>query len=362
MSPAANLPPPSDSLGLSREPEITSPVDLCTPAGRLNAAAVGFTRRPLHRCNLPKPALRDGGRPWGRRKQWDYWAVTTDSYLFSVTYANLDYLGLVVAQFLHFETGRLLERMDYLPFAPGFRQPDTVAGGDIRYRGLGLSLHIAEQPDGTRLRATFRTLGGVAVDADLSVALPKDHQTLGVVIPWSETRFQYTAKHNTRPAEGRVIVDGRIHRFDARNNAYGCLDYGRGIWPYETVWNWASASGRQDSQVVGLQLGGKWTDGTGMNENALCIAGRLHKLGDLDFLYDRRDFSAPWQIRSRDSARIALRFTPFFERASNLNLGIASTEIHQLFGRFEGTVHDDDGHPLRVRDLIGWAEEHRARW
>ena len=36
----------------------------------------------------------------GRKKRWDYWAVTTDSYVFSITYANLDYLGLVVAQFL----------------------------------------------------------------------------------------------------------------------------------------------------------------------------------------------------------------------------------------------------------------------
>jgi hypothetical protein len=344
----------SSPRGLSLEPELTSPVDLCTPDGRLHRAAVGFTRRPLHRCNL--------SGSWGRKKRWDYWAVTTNSYLFSVTYANLDYLGLVVAQFLHFETGRLLERLVYLPLAPGFSQAETVAGADIHYRGLGITLHIAEQRDGTRLQVAFRTLTGVSVNADLLVSMPTGHQTLGVVIPWSDTRFQYTSKHNTRPAHGRVIVDGRIYRFDGKNGAYGCLDYGRGIWPYDTVWNWASASGRQDGQVVGLQLGGKWTDGTGMNENALCIGGRLHKLGDLDFQYDRRDFSSPWQIRSRDSSRIDLRFTPFYERSSRLDLGIASTEIHQLFGRFEGTVADDDGHRLTIRDLIGWAEEHRARW
>ncbi len=342
------------ALGLSSEPEITAPVDLCTPSGRLNRAAIGFSRRPLHRCNL--------SGAFGRKKRWDYWAVTTDSYVFSITYANLDYLGLLVAQFLHFESGRLLERLLYLPLAPGFRQPETVAGADIRFAGLGLLLDIAEQPDGTRLRAQFRTLGGVAVDADLFVAMPAGHQTLGVVIPWSDSHFQYTSKHNTRPAHGRVIVDGRIFRFAADNGAYGCLDFGRGIWPYETVWNWASASGRQDGQVVGLQLGGQWTDGTGMNENALCIGGRLHKLGDLDFLYDRRDFSAPWQIRSRDSTRIDLRFIPFYERKSALDLRVAATEIHQLFGRFSGTVADDAGQRLVIRDLIGWAEEHRARW
>ena len=36
----------------THEPEITEPVDLCLPDGRLNPAAVGWTRRPLHRANL----------------------------------------------------------------------------------------------------------------------------------------------------------------------------------------------------------------------------------------------------------------------------------------------------------------------
>ncbi len=340
--------------GRSAEPECTVPVDLCTPSGDLNRAAVGFSRRPLHRCNL-------SGR-WGRKKRWDYWAVTTDACLFSVTYANLDYLGLVVAQFLHFPTGRLLERLLYLPFAPGFAQPEAVAGSDIVFAGLGLRLAIREAADGTRLDVAFRTLSGACVRADLFVEMPRGHQTLGVVIPWSDSLFQYTSKHNTRPARGRVVVDGHIHRFEDRNNAFGCLDFGRGIWPYDIVWNWASASGHQDGHVVGLQLGGKWTDGTGMNENALCIDGRLHKLGDVDFLYDPRDFTAPWQIRSRASSRIDLQFTPFFERAGSVDLGLARTRIHQLFGRFSGVVHDDDGHRLAIRDLIGWAEEHQARW
>lgn len=341
-------------VGRSTEPELTSPVDLCTAAGRLNRAAVGFTRRPLHRCNL--------SGHWGRKKRWDYWAVTTDACLLSVTYANLDYLGLVVAQFLDFASGRLQERMLYLPLAPGFAQPQCVAGSDIVFSGLGLRVAIREQADGTRVQASFRTGSGVAVRADVLVTLPSGHETLGVVIPWNDSLFQYTSKHNTRPAHGSVVVDGRIYRFDDSTHAYGCLDFGRGIWPYDIVWNWASASGVQDGHVVGLQLGGQWTDGTGMNENALCIDGRLHKLTDLDFHYDRSDFTAPWRICTRDSARVELTFTPFFERAGSVDLGLACTQIHQLFGRFSGSVRDDDGHRLVIRDLVGWAEEHRARW
>lgn len=43
----------------STEHEITDPVDLCLPSGRLNRAAVGWTRGPLHRTGLG----RGGAQP-----------------------------------------------------------------------------------------------------------------------------------------------------------------------------------------------------------------------------------------------------------------------------------------------------------
>jgi hypothetical protein len=36
--------------------------------------------------------------------------------------------------------------------------------------------------------------------------------------------------------------------------------------------------------------------------------------------------------------------------------------VHQIFGRYRGTVRADDGEGVRLDDLIGFAEEHHARW
>jgi hypothetical protein len=33
-----------------------------------------------------------------------------------------------------------------------------------------------------------------------------------------------------------------------------------------------------------------------------------------------------------------------------------------MFGRYNGTAVLDDGATLAIRDLIGFAEEHRAHW
>ena len=56
---------------------------------------------------------------------------------------------------------------------------------------------------------------------------------------------------------------------------------------------------------MGVQLGGKWTDGTGMTENALCVGGRLSKLSEeLVWTYDTGDWLRPWTIRTPGSDRV----------------------------------------------------------
>lgn len=336
------------------ERELREPVALALADGRLNMEAIGWSRRPVQTCDLPGP--------WGRRKQWDYWCVITDTHLLSVTYANLDYLGMASAWFLDFSSGLSLERAVASPFAIGFDQPATVGGGDIHWSGLGLDLDIVEEDGGTRLRTRFNK-SGHTVDADIFVAMPAGHETLSVTVPWSERRYQFTSKHNTRPATGTLLVDGRSFEVSESNEAFGILDYGRGVWPYRCDWNWASASGHQNDDVIGLQFGGKWTDGTPSTENAVCVNGRIHKISeDVEWSYDRANFDAPWTLRTADSSAVDLTFTPFHQRRSKANGGLIATEVHQCFGHFSGQVSPADTDPITIDGLLGWAEEARWRW
>lgn len=46
-------------------------------------------------------------------------------------------------------------------------------------------------------------------------------------------------------------------------------------------WNWAAGAGHTaDGRALGLQFGGKWTDGTGQLENAVVVDGTLFPLHD----------------------------------------------------------------------------------
>ncbi|OPZ28006.1 MAG: hypothetical protein BWZ02_01448 [Lentisphaerae bacterium ADurb.BinA184] len=60
--------------------------------------------------------------------------------------------------------------------------------------------------------------------------------------------------------------------------------------------------------------------------------------------------------------RLDLTFTPFKERIATTKLGIIDSEVHQMFGRYTGHVRLDDGQTVELPGIIGFAEEHHARW
>ena len=340
---------------LTHEKEITSEVLECLDDGTLNPEAVGFSRRPLHRCNLKGS--------WGRKKRWDYWCVTSREGALSITYADIDYIGLATVSFLDFETKEFTEKVAVVPLARGFSQPETVAGSDVVFNGSGLHFGIHEEKERARVVVSFKKLGGPHVEAELEIDRPATHETLNVLVPWSDTRFQFTSKKNTLPTRGHVTVGKRRYEFGAANDSFATLDFGRGKWPRKTTWNWGSASGHSGEDVIGLQFGGKWTDGTGVTESGLVINGKLSKIGEaIEWTYNTRDYREPWLLKSRESRAVDLVFDPFYERTMKLPLGSWGAEVHQCFGRYSGRITDEEGQEYEIEDIIGWAEEMRASW
>jgi hypothetical protein len=332
--------------------EITREVLLCDDKGRLNPDAVGWSRRPFHVCNLR------GNFP--RKKKWDYWCITGDRFLFSATIAHIDYLSIGAAYFLEYDTERFAEQVAVKVLSRLPVMPETV-DGTIQFEHGRTRLTFACAGNGLRLSVWSSSFAGKPLEASFDIARPADHESLNVVIPWSSERFQFTSKQHCLPTEGTVTWGNDTFAFSP-GSTFACLDFGRGIWPYRTTWNWAAFSGRSGHDTVGLNMGAKWTDNTGANENGILLNGHLHKLfDDIVFEYDDRDFMRPWRMTSESSGAIQLTFTPFYDRAGDTNLLFIRSRVHQMFGRYDGTLRVDGG-TIPVDGIVGWAEEHRARW
>ena len=335
------------------ENELTTTVNLCRADGSLNPAAVGWSRTPLHTCNL-------SGR-WPRKKRWNYWAVTSDKFLFSATVSNVDYSGLVFVYVADFARNVYREKTLIVPLGRGCDLPDTVDAG-VHFAGKGMRVEMAQTAGGVDLAVDVADFDGRPLTARFAITVPPGHETLNVVIPWNERTFQFTSKQNTLPAEGAVEWEGGTLRFSGAQS-FACLDFGRGIWPRDCVWSWGSASGRQNGgRTIGLNLGGQWTDGTGYTENGICVNGRLTKISEtLHWKYETNDFRRPWHILAPSGA-VNLTFTPFMERVASSNLWLVKSEVHQMFGHYDGVVTTEDGESISVRGLLGWAEDHVAKW
>ncbi|GAA1965754.1 DUF2804 domain-containing protein [Agromyces allii] len=341
------------------ERELTSTVALCGPDGRLDPAAVGWTRTPLH-----DTSGIDGRRVWGRNKRWEYWGVMTPTHVLAVTVSSIDYAAVHAVLVYDRRDGRVIDRTAIAPFGRGATLPASLGDGPAAARARGLAIDIADAQrdgvDGTLLRATVS--GAEGVRFEVFAERPAGHEALGVVVPWSSTRFQYTVKDVARPATGWVEVDSAagVERTEVvAGESWAVLDHGRGRWPYRMVWNWGAGSGTVDGRTVGLQLGAKWTDDTGSTENAVVVDGRLHKIGEeLDWVYDEADWLAPWRVHG---ATADLRFEPFWDRVSATELVVFGSHGHQCFGSWSGWV-EVDGERLEVDGLVGWAEDVRNRW
>ena len=203
------------------EKEITTPVALTLPNGRLNPAAVGWSRTPLHDTS----GIGRGMQRWGRNKRWEYWAVTSPSHIIALTVSSLDYAAVHELWVLDRATGIPVGANVTGILGGSATLPPSLGEGPARAATKKLRIDIEEVPGGTRLRAVTDR-----VALDVFAARPEGHEALAVVVPWNEKQFQYTVKDVARPASGTVSVDGTTFSL-AVGESWAVLDHGRGRWP-----------------------------------------------------------------------------------------------------------------------------------
>ncbi len=340
----------------THERELTEPVDLCVPDGSsLNPTARGWSRTPLHRANLTGC--------FGSNKRWDYWAILAGDLVVSMVYSNIDHFGLADIYWVDMATGETGGKAILTPPA-AIELPERPGSAPLIVNRDGLDLRITDDDSGTHLSAEWTEEDGREGRLEVLVEMPDGHESLNVVIPWSDTVFNFTSKHQARPAVGHLVIGDRRWSIGGSNGAesWGVLDVGRGRWPHEITWNWGGGAGRAGDHIIGLQIGAKWTQGSGFTENGLIVDGRLTKLGsELQWDYSWDEPMEPWRI-SDPGGQLDMVLTPRFDKHSHADAGEFGSETHQVFGTWSGRLRTDDGREIDFEGLQGFAEEARQRW
>ncbi|WP_077324509.1 DUF2804 domain-containing protein [Virgibacillus siamensis] len=337
-------------MTVNMEREITEPVLLCDKSGNLNYDSVGWAKKPIITANLSGHFLR--------KKKWNYWCVFSREALLSATISHLDYAAVCFIYYLEYETKEFHEKTFIIPFNKDIQMPEEILDS-VNAMSKDTGIFFIWNNDYMNLKIHCTDFGGAELKADINIHYPEDMETLNVIVPWSDKQFQFTAKHHCLPADGSFSIGTKTFSCNPETD-FGVLDFGRGIWPRKSTWNWGMASGRQGNDVIGLNFGGKWTDGTGSTENAAVRNGVITKISeDVDFIYNRHDLMQPWSIQSN---QVRLTFEPFYKRTSAFNALAIKSNMYQIVGHFYGEItlrHDDT---LVIDKLLGCIEDHTATW
>lgn len=330
------------------ETEITSPVKLTLPDGRFNAASHGWARQPI----IDASAI-DGGFLNGRNRRWEYWCVLTPTHILAFSIADNDYFAPGSVWIFDRKANKAVVNFASNEPCGTIKLPGNVADGPATARHKDLSVDIDQVEGGTRIRASVP--GG---SFDVFAAKPEGHECLAVVVPWTDELFQYTIKDISRPATGSVTVGDKT--YEVPEGSWAILDHGRGRWPHDVHWNWGAGSGKlADGRVMGLQVGDKWTDGTGSTENSFLLGTRVYKISEkLTWVYDTEDWMKPWHISGGGLDAV---LTPVYNKASSVDTPQVKSRTDQCFGTWKGTF-DTGSEVISFEGLDGFVEDVTKTW
>lgn len=295
--------------------------------------------------------------PFYRIKEWDFYQVSDGEMCLQFTYGHASYAGQVHAMLFNFKTGEMLAstgKILVLPFGSLKLPENAEDDSDIRYEKGKFFLRF--KTVGKQRYLTFRAPG---FEAQITLERQTPH-SLVIHVPFKEyqTAFYYNQKINCMTARGDVTYGGKTYSFG--EDAYGLLDWGRGVWPFHNEWYWSNGTGLVDGELFGFNLGTGFGDTSKATENILFYKGECHKLGRVHFDLGT-EYMKPWHLYD-DEGRLDFTLTPTYDRTTKMKVLFVDNCCHQMFGDFSGTAVLNDGTKLQIDDLKAFAEHAVNNW
>lgn len=295
--------------------------------------------------------------PW-RIKEWDFYQVSNQNLCLQFTIGHASYAGQISLMLFDFVKGEKLldlNKILALPFGSLNMPANAEADNVLTYHKGGVFMSFETKGEERTLTCHW---GKVETRIRLKRQNP---DSLVINLPFDEYAhaFYYNHKINCMTAEGYVRSDGQEWRFH-KEDSFGILDWGRGVWPFHNEWYWSNGSGYLEGEMFGFNLGCGFGNTDTASENMLFYGGKSHKLGKVDFILGE-EYMRPWHIRDREG-RLDLCLTPVYDRTTAIKLLWVDNCCHQMFGAFSGKAVLDDGKVLEVKDVISFAEHAVNNW
>ena len=308
------------------------------------------------------------GNPF-RIKEWDYYYVGDQNRGIALTIDDNSYMDLCSCTVFDYKNKTYWERSVGRALTNGKRNlPFSSASGETVYQKGGLKMKFTSENGKRHILCVWPHFGkrGEELKADIVLEETTGGNTMVIATPFDKPHhFYYNQKINNQRASGYFKL-GEDY-YDLNHDAYGVLDWGRGVWTYQNTWYWSSLSSFDNGHLIGWNLGYGFGNTSKASENMLFVDKKVYKLDDVifDIPKDKKgkdDFMKDWHITSK-KGDIDLHFHPLFVRHGGGNVILVKSIQNQVFGVFSGRFTLNDGQEIvEIHDKIGFAEKVFNRW
>ncbi len=301
-----------------------------------------------YRTVLDKPANRLS--KYFAQKQFQFVTVSTIDWLLAVAIADIRYASSGFA-YLYQQDAATFEKGLLLPFQLGCQMSTSPTTGAATLHAGKTGWRIEPDVDSWQLHVDCGPL-------QANLTLHKQQQSpLALCAPTGYQGFTYTEKNNALSVTGQLSLAGKNFPLQQAKAGY---DFSAGFMRRQTNWRWASLNTVLDGLPFGLNLAAGVNE-TGLCENALWYGGSLQHLSPAQFHFNRYNKEGRWQI-STLCDELNLEFTPLFCRQEKVQTGVLASNFRQYVGHYQGAVHLQNGHILQLKQCLGLAEDHYAKW
>ena len=351
---------------MSNQIEYTSPTKLLDENG--NLLAKGWARHNLFEYDrkLVKPRFR--------LKEWDFHQFSDGKYKVLVNFFNITVATSAAASIRDIRTGELLaENVVIVPFTRSRYLPPEVSdrANKLVFDDKGIKMVYDTNPEEGYRHVTFEsTYKGEPIKYDFYEEIPAGHENITIVTPFHKKKNQFflTTKQNCLPTEGFVQIGDKKISF-SKENTFGVMDWGRGVWPHKCKWYWGNGSTyltdeNGEKHTFGFEITWLIGDTSYASETCLFYDGKAHKIGKVDVkdFPGKKGWTEPWEFHSEDG-RFEMVMTPFYDdHSAFLNKDILGTECHPAHGLWNGKVILDDGTALIIKDMYAFCEYVKNSW
>lgn len=298
---------------------------------------------------------------WRKRfhyKQFQYFGVISDQVLIGCALADTAWLGLAFVYVFDVRKQKLQEYTWRSPLARAMQLSDSPCKGESRFQQHGIDIRLGYRRDNGVLAKTLH-IDSKALKVNAQVVESSPFTPMSLCTRAGVNGWVYANKVAGLPVSGELQLGNEMLDLGAIG-ACGHHDFSAGFMRRETFWNWACFSGKQDNQMVGINLSCGVNE-TSYTENCLWLNGQLIKVDTVRFDYNRDDLMQPWRVTSLDG-QVELSFVPQGNHREKLNLGLFASNFNQLFGQFDGWLRPAGRDPVAIQQLNGFVEEQYAKW